>query len=736
MKANDPEDRQLRITPRWEVACSTAPGRFVAAGVPGAAQADMARAQGWDDWHFADNYRRFAPLEDVDFVYRTAFRAPELRPGESLWLCSKGIDYQCEVSLNGRFLASHEGALSPVEVRLDPAISEGDNILEIKVLKAPKKEGAPEGREQASHCCKPPVSYGWDWHPRLIPTGICDDTAIVVRKAAWLGDVAFKYVLSPDFSRADLCVSSEVCGREDGVFLTFSLKDSSGREVLSRRSEAKEDITAVLSNPRLWWTRDHGDPYIYNYEVVLHGPDGEVLDVRNGTAGFRRVRLVMNEGSWDRPEGSPKSRSDAPAQLELNGRRIFLKGSNWVCPDVFPGLVDEGRLRSLLDLAVGAGFNVLRCWGGCMPEKDAFYDMCDAHGILVWQEFPLACNRYPDDESYLGVLAREARALVARLRNHPCLAIWCGGNELFNSWSGMDDQSLALRLLGSICLEMDPRTPFLPTSPLTGMAHGNYLFRDGDREVYQWMAASSFTAYVEFGVPSLAPLPVLKAIIPENELFPVRPTAAWTAHHAFGAWDGKPGTWLGEETLRHYFGPASSLEELIAQSSLLQGEGYKAIYEEARRQKPHCSMALCWMFNEPWPAAANNSIISWPDRPKAAYSDVSAACRPRLASAAFSRFSWRAGEEFSLALWLLDDTFGQPSESLEIKAFISPEGTSSDEVLVGTWQTPPTADNTNLRGPVVRVEIPSWPGASRLRVSLRVSGRPELDSTYILAYNP
>jgi beta-mannosidase len=81
----------------------------------------------------------------------------------------------------------------------------------------------------------------------------------------------------------------------------------------------------------------------------------------------------------------------------------------------------------------------------------------------------LSCNNYPDDIHYLTILRQEATSIIKRLRKHPCMALWCGGNELFNNWSGMTDQSLALRLLNSLCLEFSPSIPYNPTSPLMGM---------------------------------------------------------------------------------------------------------------------------------------------------------------------------------------------------------------------------------------------------------------------------
>ena len=118
--------------------------------------------------------------------------------------------------------------------------------------------------------------------------------------------------------------------------------------------------------------------------------------------------------------------------------------------------------------------NLIRVWGGGIVNKDSFFEQCDRLGLMVWQEFPLACNGYPDDPSYLAVLEQEAVSMLLRLRSHPCMVIWCGGNELLNKWSGMTIQSHPLRLLDSLCFRYDRQTPYLPASPLFGMAHGHY----------------------------------------------------------------------------------------------------------------------------------------------------------------------------------------------------------------------------------------------------------------------
>ena len=253
----------------------------------------------------------------------------------------------------------------------------------------------------------------------------------------------------------------------------------------------------------------------------------------------------MNPGAWDEPRTFPKSRSQPPATLEINGRRIFAKGSNWVPPDMLYGRLDRAVYARQLGLAKDAHFNLLRVWGGGIVNKEPFFELCDELGLMVWQEFPLACNNYPDEPRYLAVLEAESRAIVRRVRRHPCLALWCGGNELFNTWSRMTDQSKALRLLNRTCLDLDPETPFLATSPLFGMGHGDYRFRDGEgREVFQIFALASASAYCEFGCPGPASAETLKSIIPAGELFPPRRGTAWEAHNAFGAWSPEPESWL------------------------------------------------------------------------------------------------------------------------------------------------------------------------------------------------
>jgi len=300
--------------------------------------------------------------------------------------------------------------------------------------------------------------------------------------------------------------------------------------------------------------------------------------------------------------------------------------------------------------------NIIRMWGGGLVNKESFFELCDEMGIMVWQEFPLACNNYKDNDHYLKVLDKESRSIIKRLKKHPSVVMWCGGNELFCSWSGMTNQSKAIRLLDKNCYELDENTPYLQTSPLYGMGHGHYMpFSSMFTETMTDIIESDFTAYTEFGVPAPSPFEYIKKFTPEEEWYTVEPGTSWEWHHALKAWDGNENTWFCRDMIERYYGKAKTLGEIIENGVELQGEVLKHIFEEARRKWPKTSMALNWCFNEPWPSAANNSVINYPDIPKQGYYGVQAALRNQMFSVRVKKMIHYPGSTLNFEIHLLND---------------------------------------------------------------------------------
>ncbi len=711
--------------------------KWLTATVPGAVQLDVMYNENYKQpWWYGDNFHQFDWMETYYFTYKANFKKPQLNEGERLFFFSKGIDYQFKIYLNNRKIWEQEGMFTYVDLDLTDHL-ERENELKIVLMPIPTigvmyEKGMETYRQNARESAKPAVSYGWDWHPRLVTRGIWDETGLIIRNQTRLSDVKIDYLLNETLTTADITL--EIEGKElEGNSFRWVLKDPDGQLVVEKELQLHGDNIIVhhaLPGIKLWWPNGYGDPSLYTSESFLLDKNGRILEQQIRNVGFRKVRMILNEKLWPDEPNFPKTRSVAPTTIEINNLRIFAKGSNWVHPDVFVGLITPELYRKQLMLAKEASFNILRIWGGGITNKEVFFDICDELGIMVWQEFPLACNNYTDDETYLEVLEQEARSIIGRVKKHPCLALWSGGNELFNSWSGMTDQSFALRLLNSLCYEMDRQTPFIYTSPLYGIGHGHYIFYDKNsgEDVFQWMARAKNTAYTEFAVPGTANVEVLKRFIPVNELFPPKQNSSWESHHAMGAWQAD--SWLEMPTLEKYFGKIKTLENLVAYSQMLQCEGLKFIYEEARRQKPYCSMALSWCYQEPWPSAANNSLINWPNEIKPAYHHVAKACRPVLASARIPKFEWYAGELFSCDLFMLNDTYRDLGKST-IEVFMKYD---DKEIMLLEWDCPVSEGFRNMEGPTASIVIPEMK-TDLFTLSLKVKEKPEYNSSYVILYS-
>ncbi len=654
--------------------------------VPGNIQADYSVFKGWGDFNYMNNCKKYLDIESWYWYYKTNVQYQK-NDNERVYFVTKGIEYEYDVVLNGEVLLHHEGMFSRVEIDITDKLAYG-NELEIVIYPHPMIEGE-EGRSNAAQCCKPADEYGWDWHPRMIISGIWDETYIETRGCEFIKDAQVFYTLSDDLKNADIHIEIDGCKDVDVDFF-----DMDGNTVYSGK-----DLDFTLKNVNLWWCNGQGTPYLYTYKIA--SKENEI----KAKVGFKKVRLVMNdEDSWFYPNEFPKGRSVSPITVELNGRRIFAKGSNWVNPEVFTALITPETYYEQVLLAKQANMNIFRCWGGAIIDKEPFFDACDEYGIMVWQEFPLACNNYVGTEKYLKVLEQEARAIVRRVRRHACHILWCGGNELFNSWSKMTEQSHALRLLDKVCYEEDFSKPYIMTSPIKGMGHGNYVFKDVDTGVscFEMYRENHKTAYSEFGVPSLASIELFKSVFDEETLHNPDSSAdsPWSVHNGFRAWGLN--RWCCFDVLDDIFGKQDCLESYIEKSNILQCEGYKCIFEEARKQKPHCSMAINWDYNEPWKNIAGNNLLEYPCNKKNSYYAVKQALRDVMPSIRQEHFSYKPGDKFEAELWILNDS-PYPFEGDTVNVYFTVDG---EKKHIFTWTTGKGEAAKNIRGHKVYIDIP------------------------------
>ena len=627
-----------------------------------------------------------------------------------MYFVSLGIDYKYKININGVDVLEDEGMYSTIEVDLTPYLKE-KNKLEVKVYPIPKSPFAKfEDRDQANQAVKPPVSYGWDWHPRLVPSGMWQEAYIETRGKNYIYNCEPFYTLSDDLKSAK--VRFDVDCNSNPEITVFSPDG----EVVYKGTDNEFNI----ENIELWWCNGQGKQSLYRWEAITDD------DKKEGTIGFKKIRLIMNEGQWDIPAVFPKSRSTPPITVELNGRPVFAKGSNWVNPEIFVGEITDETYETQIKYANEANMNMFRVHGGTIINKKHFYDCCDKYGIMIWQEFTLACNNYVATPQYMKTLEKEAISIIKNLRQHACHVLWCGGNELFNNWSGMTDQSHALRLLNKLCYEYDYEKPFIMTSPLMGMAHGHYWFYDKgtNLDVMQLMNSAENTAYTEFGVPSLAPIETLKRIIPEEEWFPLKLKTAWEEHCGFNVWGEE--SWICEDTLERYFGKLKSVEEYVEYSNLLQCEGYKVIFGEARRQWPRCSMALNWDYNEPWMNAAGNNLLAYPSVRKPSYYAVKESLRPIMPSSRAKRFDYNANDDFSAGLYYHNDTENVVTDT--VYAYVEING---EEKLLATWEAE-VEPFRNLKGPECHITLPEVSKNTIFNLVLKTKNGYETSYRYLL----
>ncbi|CAM4474309.1 MAG: glycoside hydrolase family 2 protein [Paenibacillus macerans] len=433
------------------------------------------------------------------------------------------------------------------------------------------------------------------------------------------------------------------------------------------RAFGRAETELRVRAPRLWWTHDLGEPYLYTLEVVLRA-EGEEVDRCIQPFGIRTLELALRNG-----EGG-----NAFAFI-LNGVKVYAKGANWIPADNLIGSISESTYRGLIDLAVEGNMNMLRVWAGGIYEKDVFYDECDRQGVLVWQDFAFANALFPDfNQDFMDNVRHEVIDNVKRLRNRASLALWCGNNEidwLYDMKSAAGDitgpffgERIYHELIPEVLAELDPARPYWPSSPYG--ASGGYDANDphtGDRHNWQVWHGSvyprmqgekprldysvegvTFKKYKqdfalfssEFGMHAAANRYTLEKNIPAGQF-------VWgSAEMAYRNKDTNHRK--GILLMEGYTGIPRDIEEYMDFSMLTQAEGLKYGIEHFRRNRHRNSGALVWQLNDSWPGTSW-SMIDYELLPKASFYYAKTFYNPVLLS-----LEHEPGEP--LKVWVVNDT--------------------------------------------------------------------------------
>lgn len=636
--------------------------------VPGSVLHDLLALGEVPDPHIERNSLLVEWVPQRTWLYRKAFRVPEAYRGRRLTLCFEGIDYEAQVFLNGIKLGDHRGMFVPAAFDVADAIRFGEesNLLAVVIERAPDEEPqVSKTRYVRTH--KSRMTYWWDFCPRMIHQGIWDRVYLDATGEARIEDVFVRPTLSEDFTSADVHVAVKTKGGSALGIDVVLTRD--GREVARASTQAEADragqsaseMTLRIDSPELWWPNGAGAQPMYEARVTVRGDGGKaVSDERIAPFGIRRI-------DWERNETPDETA--LPYTLVVNGRRLFIKGWNWVPMDAMYGVERPEKLDRLLTLAQRANVNMLRVWGGGLIEKQAFYDACDRLGLLVWQEFIQSssgiANKPSDDPAFLEMMVREAEAIIPRRRNHPSLALWCGGNELQDDdGRPLDDREPVLAALKDAVQRLDPDRRWLATSP-TGRLFNNTIGNiekdplglhdvhgpwehQGLAAHYELYNRGTSLLSSEFGVEGMASLKTLERTIMPDHRWPATRDNPVYFHR---------GSWWNNEPLvqRSFGGGIMDLGTLSRASRLLQAEGLRYAIESNVRRQFRCSGTLPWQFNEPFPNAYCTSAVDYYTEPKPAYYAVARSYAPLTVSAAFAKQAWAGNGDFEASIWAASD---------------------------------------------------------------------------------
>jgi hypothetical protein len=602
---------------------------------------------------------------DKPYWYRSVFKVPEADNGRHFQLIFKGINYRAAVWVNGQQIADSTqmaGMFAEYSFDVSRLIKAGaENVLAVKIYPLdcpglPSTEqlkalgdfypnGGPTGdigRNVTMLC-----SVGWDWVPPVRDRNMGIWLPVYLRTSGGVTIAYPKLVTElpdlPDTSHAKLSLNLKLLNHnmsdENGkltVTVTPETFQFSKDVSVSKNSQSVVDLNAEnikelkITNPYLWWPNGYGKPNLYRIRLQYATGSG-ISDDTSFVFGIRTVssRAVDVKGSLRR-------------DFYVNEKRVHLTGGAWV-PDMMLNR-DSIRYDYEMHLCRNANINLVRIWGGGVTPCDEFFEAADRYGLLVWSDFWITGDTQgefkgsPDWPLEGNVFLRNVTSTILRIRNHPSLLVWTGGNE------GHARKELYDAMRESI-ITLDGTRPFIPSS--SGFAklpagwNGSWpdnkasgVYSGGP---YQWqdplvyykkaIAATDWVFKDETGIPSQPPYNIMSKIVPDlvwdNKLpFPLNNT--WGYHDA-ATGGGRYDLYYKEMVTR--YGMASSMEDFCNKMQLMNAIGYQGIFEAAGHKLNDIGGVMLWKLNAAFPSVVWQ-VYDWYLMPNAGYYFMQNACEP------------------------------------------------------------------------------------------------------------
>lgn len=616
----------ISLNGKWKVYDTEKEFEFLGT-VPGTVQGDIVEQKLMPHPYIGLNEKLFRRLENKTWVYEKVFFIEKLEK-KSYFLVFEGIDTVSEIYLNDTYLGNTENMFLTYRYDVSDILKEGENKLRVVIHSPTKHAKKLEDIYGRLHAVEDPkrvyirkaqYSFGWDWGARIVSSGIYKDVYIEE-----LSDGKLKY---PTAYLEDLKGSVVFEGYVENindpskyeVQVLINEKEVIKLPVFKEDNEYKFKGSMVIENLKLWFPRDLGESYLYTVLFNLI-KEGNVIYSTTKNIGFRTVEILKGDDE------------DGESFIfVINGKKVFIKGANWIPIDNILSFATDERYQKLLKMAYNANINMLRVWGGGIYEKEIFYETCDRMGILIWQDFMFSCAEYPDHlEWFRNLSIKEVRENVLKLRHHPSIIIWCGNNE--NNWAFEDwgynfkvdnknlGNTLYLEDFPNICLKEDSSRPYWPSSPFSGKGLKANSNLAGDTHVWNvWSGWQDYKEYEkdtsrfvsEFGFQAAPDIETIKFFVIERE----REIFSDTMLNHNKQIEGM------ERLIRFLstrFGLPKDFDSFVYLTQLNQAEAIKFGVEHWRSRKYKTSGTIYWQLNDSWPVFSWSSIDYF-ERPKALY---------------------------------------------------------------------------------------------------------------------
>ena len=594
--------------------------------VPGNVELDLSAAGVLPkDIFRADNILKAEKFESYDWWYETEFSPVAPSEGQKVFLKFGGVDCNADYFLNHKKIGKSNNMFIEHEFDVTDILNYGEkNILHVHII-SPLAVSADADYDLdmisyswhnyplAQSIRKAAHSFGWDIMPRALSAGVWRNVELYYRDSVY-----FKFL---HFELKDV---NNNCGKAVMYYQAhFGVKEAfkshlaivsgiCGTHTFKQECEFQSDggyCYINIPNIKLWWPKNYGEPNIYDITVEVFNNDGNVLLTKQLRQGFRTLKLNRSDIVTD----------SGKFEFVINGTKIMAVGANWVPMDVYHSR-DLKRYKKALELANDIGCNILRCWGGNVYEDREFFEYCDAHGIMVWQDFAMACLYYPQTDEFSGQIAREVESVVKKLRNYACLVLWCGDNEVDFMISPKINPSvnrLTREVIPGILRRLDPYRPYIASSPYISdkaWELGNACYPEdhlwGPRDYFKsnFYNLSKACFISEIGYRGLPARESLEKFIDIDQLWPYNGNSQWNLHST----NQQNSTELMDITfkqIKQLFGELpENFDDCITASQISQAEALKFFVERVRSKMSTMGGIIWWNLIDGWPGISGATV--------------------------------------------------------------------------------------------------------------------------------